>query len=534
VVQVFFDYQLTHSLINLITALQMASAAPSLRRFAMIVVAGMACSALAELAEGTCSAGSCDTQGSALLQRRAHVGEHRQRAEGHQRQRGEVNHRQRVGKTGKAGARTAQCGAKGTDDTPWTNTNPGQQVVNGQDATEGEWKWQVKMGSGFCGGTLIAENFVLTAAHCTISSSPGDFTVTVGDHKRNDNSGNEQTASVVEIFNHPNYQSSSMDNDFALLRISNVTLNDFVGVACLPYEPITEGSECWVSGWGTTSSGGSQPNILQEARVLTIANTVCNADKYPGQIKESMVCANGVNSDGETTDTCQGDSGGPLVCGANGTYTVHGATSWGYGCAQANRPGVYARVSTVLNWIEETMSGETQSPTPAPTNQEGTGEGLWEIVSGGCTIGSDNCLKSTNYDSDYNLDEECVIQVNQDQWEGKSYAINQQDFNIENNWDFMYVNGDSYTGTTGPDGVVPSGTITFTSDYIYPAKGFHLCLGEHATEPPTSPPTSAPTSSPGPPAVIPGAPGPKGNAGPPGPAGQTGDKGATGPAGPPR
>ena len=98
--------------------------------------------------------------------------------------------------------------------------------------------------------------------------------------------------------------------------------------------------------------GGSSPNNLQYVRVPAITNSQCNT-AYGGSITSSMLCAGYPNVGGK--DACQGDSGGPYVCNDNGNPVIAGVVSWGNGCALANFPGVYARVTTVLNWIESNM-----------------------------------------------------------------------------------------------------------------------------------------------------------------------------------
>ena len=99
-------------------------------------------------------------------------------------------------------------------------------------------------------------------------------------------------------------------------------------------------------------TGGSAPNNLQYVRVPAITNSQCNT-AYGGSITSSMLCAGYPNVGGK--DACQGDSGGPYVCNNNGKAIITGVVSWGNGCAHADFPGVYARVTTVLNWIESNM-----------------------------------------------------------------------------------------------------------------------------------------------------------------------------------
>jgi len=255
------------------------------------------------------------------------------------------------------------CGVKGA-------SGPSGQIVNGQAATECEWRWQAMLyrSYSFCGGTLISPEWVLTAAHCV--SSP-NFDVIVGNYNSSTTSGNQQRRSAVEVFQHPEYSSSPTRNDFALVRLeSPVTINECVGTACLPTAgaDVAPNSKCWITGWGTLRAGGSGPTILQEAEVGILSNADCvnNKGYTSGQIDDTMICAQGKTADGKITDACQGDSGGPLVCENEGQWTVYGATSWGRGCAGENYPGIWARVHKELGWIEDILAGISTPPGACP------------------------------------------------------------------------------------------------------------------------------------------------------------------------
>merc|ERR1711981_1467107 len=121
-------------------------------------------------------------------------------------------------------------------------------------------------------------------------------------------------------------------------------------------------ARCFTSGWGTLSSGGSATNNLQYVRVPAITNSQCNA-AYGGSITDTMLCAGYPNVGGK--DACQGDSGGPFVCNDNGNAVIAGVVSWGIGCAHPNYPGVYARVTSVLSWIQSNMGSCGGSPPPS-------------------------------------------------------------------------------------------------------------------------------------------------------------------------
>ena len=165
-----------------------------------------------------------------------------------------------------------------------------------------------------------------------------------------------QELEVEQIINHENYNSPmGMANDLALLKLKKAaTLGAGVGTICLPdiNHPLLEGKTCYITGWGTLSSGGSQPDHLMEASVPIVSQAKCQT-AYPSSIHDSMICA-GLDAGG--VDSCQGDSGGPMVCEFNGKWYLEGATSWGHGCAAAGKYGVYAKVRHNKSWIENKMS----------------------------------------------------------------------------------------------------------------------------------------------------------------------------------
>ena len=244
-----------------------------------------------------------------------------------------------------------QCGV------PQTNR---LRIVGGQPASKNEYPWQVALvryGSSkpFCGGTPISSNTILTAAQCQTSTLL--FQVVVGDHDVTRSDG-EQKIAPSQWISHPDYNSNGNNNDFAIVRLSqDVTFSNTVMPACLPdstknYDNVA----ATVTGWGTLSSGGSQPSVLYEVDLRTQSNAQCtsSATAYSrSDITSNMICASNPGK-----DSCQGDSGGPLVTLENNRYySLIGVVSWGYGCAQADAPGVYSRVTEQLDWINTNTGG---------------------------------------------------------------------------------------------------------------------------------------------------------------------------------
>jgi len=349
---------------------------------------------------------------------------------------------------------TNTCGQRRGSPDPWPQ-QVGVQIVNGRPAPTCAWPWQIHLGG--CGATLISPEWVMSAAHC---GSPR--TAYAGLHNRSTTSDG-QTRNVVELFRHPGYASSPTRNDLLLLKVDPpFDFGDCVSSACLPTADVPVGSKCFITGWGTLSSGGSRPDILQEAVVDIKSNPECLEAYGAGQITDDMLCANGDNN-GQTTDACQGDSGGPLVCEEDGKWTLHGATSWGYGCADPRYPGVWARVNANMDWVDSIVNAV---PTPAPP------PGTWEMTGSGCEMNG-ACISSKNYPSQYGNNEECRVSMTE-----VPLAV-EGSFNTERSYDKLTLNGVEYHGTP-PSNLddlngVKSGTMTWSSDFSVVNSGWKLC-----------------------------------------------------------
>lgn len=236
-----------------------------------------------------------------------------------------------------------------------------EYIVGGRNARQGELPWQVSVryyNSHFCGGIIMNDQWIITAAHCVKGDRPSTLRVVVGEHDRSRSSSASRVIHGVSgIFVHEQYDTAaSYDADIALLKLSSrINFNDDVQPACPPQRNnLYVGDVSTVSGWGALRSGSnSLPSILQTVNVPVTSNQVCR-NVMRNTITEGMVCAGNIPE--YEFDSCQGDSGGPLVVkNANSRFEIVGVVSWGYGCASGT-PGVYARVSHYLDWINQKVA----------------------------------------------------------------------------------------------------------------------------------------------------------------------------------
>ncbi|KAM5189671.1 cationic trypsin-3-like [Callospermophilus lateralis] len=222
------------------------------------------------------------------------------------------------------------------------------KIVGGYTCEKNSLPYQVSLNIGFhnCGGSLISDQWVLSAAHCYRPK----IQVRLGEHNINVIEGDEQFIDAAKIIPHPNFSIDTADNDIMLLKLkSPATISSRVSTISLPRSCPTVETECLVSGWGNTlSSGVKYPDLLQCLDAPVLSDTACHK-AYPGMITSNMFCL-GFLEGGK--DSCQCDSGGPVAC--NGE--LQGIVSWGTGCALKGKPGVYTKVCKYLDWIQETIA----------------------------------------------------------------------------------------------------------------------------------------------------------------------------------
>ncbi|XP_050714718.1 uncharacterized protein LOC126997589 isoform X4 [Eriocheir sinensis] len=231
------------------------------------------------------------------------------------------------------------------------------RIVGGVEAGRGEFPFQVRLNIGgtMCSGSLITTDTVLTAAHC-YGNGFRRTDVIVGDHDMYENEPYSQTIKAINVVTHERFDSSSMDNDIALLFLERpVQFSQYIAPICLSTRDDTFVDEVAISsGWGHTHYAGQVSNKLQKVALGTITNEECQklyASKY--DITENMLCTYT-----EAKDACQGDSGGPLVRKTkDGKWVQVGLTSFGYRCAYKDSPGVFSNVANYVDWIQRNLRG---------------------------------------------------------------------------------------------------------------------------------------------------------------------------------
>lgn len=237
------------------------------------------------------------------------------------------------------------------------------RIVGGEEVKpQGSRPWQVALvvaglsdnvQAQFCGGTLISQNWVATAAHCVDNGTKAaQVAVVPGMHALTEK---PQRFALKRIVVHPNWNPSTMDSDIALLELDGIVA---LGpkVKAIPFsttaaDPAT-GTALTVSGWGATKEGGPGSALLMTVNVPVVALGTCNQKpSYDGEITANMLCA-GREQGG--IDSCQGDSGGPAVTNPGGSPTLVGIVSWGEGCARKLKYGLYTHVGRFSDWIKKT------------------------------------------------------------------------------------------------------------------------------------------------------------------------------------
>jgi secreted trypsin-like serine protease len=230
----------------------------------------------------------------------------------------------------------------------------GRRIVGGEKTDISQHLWQVALqfkGDFFCGGSIIGQRWVLTAAHCFQLSTRG------GDWRAKAGATNHATmgdwSEVERVIVHERYNPTTYENDIALIKLRSPSAGRVIQLAAASMTvPISQPLE--VTGWGATQEGGGGSKELLKARVPYVDIAACNEPAaYNGRVRPNMMCAG--NREGGI-DSCQGDSGGPLVWRTSDGPVLVGVVSFGDGCARKLKYGIYTRVSAYRDWIDRAMA----------------------------------------------------------------------------------------------------------------------------------------------------------------------------------
>ncbi|XP_076047635.1 trypsin-1-like [Oratosquilla oratoria] len=239
------------------------------------------------------------------------------------------------------------------------------RVVGGTMSQLHGWPWQASLrltssNTNFCGGALIDNWWVLTAAHCVSDFHKEEFSVTLGEHnlEEDDEAPHTTSFSVSTIITHDQYDPVAVNNDIALVKLDkSVTYSKGISPVCLPWGSATrnfKGENVTVTGWGATSFQGTTSHVLREVTLPVLTTKECRY--FLGdRISKNMFCTYEPGK-----DSCQGDSGGPMnwVNKDTGRVVTIGIVSWGIGCAANGNPGVYTKLTKYLDWIQQNTGAD--------------------------------------------------------------------------------------------------------------------------------------------------------------------------------
>uniref|UniRef100_A0A3Q0QQN4 Peptidase S1 domain-containing protein n=1 Tax=Amphilophus citrinellus TaxID=61819 RepID=A0A3Q0QQN4_AMPCI len=254
----------------------------------------------------------------------------------------------------------------------------------GNHSEGGSWPWHVTIeltGQFLCGGSLITDEWVLTAASCISNYTLNYAVVYVGHHIQLHINPNKVTRTVQSIWRHPEYNSSTHENDICLLKLSApVTFTEYIQPICLASEKSTfhNGTSSWITGFGYESKDNSFPQVLQEVNVLIVGRNECQC-YYKGDkvITKNMMCA------GTNAGVCW-DGGEPLMIKKGSVWIQSGVMTLHGFCGSTLKPEISTRVSQYQKWINNTVTG--MRPAFVTVTSPGDGSDVTSTCSGGNLI----------------------------------------------------------------------------------------------------------------------------------------------------
>ncbi|KAM8919391.1 serine protease 52-like [Lycaon pictus] len=241
------------------------------------------------------------------------------------------------------------------------------EITGGEPADLNDFPWQVSIlynRRHLCGGSILSQWWILTAAHCFINKSESALEIMHGE--RIIGIKNLKRMKVDKLIIHPYFDSWFLNHDIALLLLkSPFKLGANIIPICLSeVTDIQKWRNCWVTGWGINIPTQSMTEELHKVNIDLVKWEICS--QLMPMLTRNMMCAGNIQ---EGKDACQGDSGGPLVCQKKDNQSIWyqlGIVSWGVGCGEKRLPGVYTKVSNYLLWInvETTLSGKPYMHDP--------------------------------------------------------------------------------------------------------------------------------------------------------------------------